>query len=185
MGTGDGRAVSGRAAAEPRTLVIGVDADASAMQEASRRAARPPAKGGRANALFVVAAAERPPSELECVADEITITLPWASLLDGVLGRNDAVAAGLASLTAPGGRVRAVVSIAARDGRGLPALEAGQRASIAAAWERHGLALRAFRPATPDEVLALAAMSTWARRLRAGRDRQAWTVVLTRDRPGR
>ena len=46
------------AAAEPATLVIGVDANAAGMAESSRRAAR---GGALPNALFAVAAAEHPP----------------------------------------------------------------------------------------------------------------------------
>jgi 16S rRNA (adenine(1408)-N(1))-methyltransferase len=46
------------AAARPDTLVIGVDASAAGMAEASRRAAR---RGALPNALFAVAAAEDPP----------------------------------------------------------------------------------------------------------------------------
>jgi 16S rRNA (adenine(1408)-N(1))-methyltransferase len=47
------------AAAEcPDTLVVGVDANASAMATASRRAAR---RRALPNALFVVAAAQHPP----------------------------------------------------------------------------------------------------------------------------
>ena len=58
LGTGDGRRVLRAAAARPDTLVIGVDANAAGMAEASRRAAR---RGALPNALFVVAAAEHPP----------------------------------------------------------------------------------------------------------------------------
>ena len=58
LGTGDGRHVLAAAAARPDALVIGVDADASAMAEASRRAAR---RHPLPNALFAVAAAEHPP----------------------------------------------------------------------------------------------------------------------------
>ena len=45
------------AAGEPDRLVVGVDASAAAMAEASRRAGRRPERGGLPNALFVVAAA--------------------------------------------------------------------------------------------------------------------------------
>ena len=58
LGTGDGRHVLATAAKRPDTLVIGVDANAAAMAEASRRAAR---RGALPNALFAVAAAEHPP----------------------------------------------------------------------------------------------------------------------------
>ena len=54
-----------------------------------RRDARPPARGGRPNALFVVAAAEAPPRELIGLADEVRILFPWGSLLRGVLGQDN------------------------------------------------------------------------------------------------
>jgi 16S rRNA (adenine(1408)-N(1))-methyltransferase len=46
------------AARQPETLIVGVDANAAGMAEASRRAAR---RGALPNALFAVAAAEHPP----------------------------------------------------------------------------------------------------------------------------
>jgi 16S rRNA (adenine(1408)-N(1))-methyltransferase len=57
LGTGDGRAILAAAAEKPDTLVVGVDANAAAMADASRRAARRKLR----NALFVAAAAEHPP----------------------------------------------------------------------------------------------------------------------------
>jgi len=58
LGTGDGRHVLRAAAARPHRLVIGLDANAAGMAEASRRAAR---RRALPNALFAVAAAEHPP----------------------------------------------------------------------------------------------------------------------------
>jgi 16S rRNA (adenine(1408)-N(1))-methyltransferase len=181
LGTGDGRAVLARADAEPTTLTIGIDANAASMIESSRRTARPARKGGRPNALFVVAAAEAPPPELACLADEVTIVLPWGSLLAGVLGRDERVMAGVASLVRPGGRVRALVSTTACDGRDLPALDEALGTAIADAWADHGLALDAFRPATAATLAATP--STWARRLRLGTGsaaRDAWSIELRR-----
>ena len=73
LGCGDGRAVLTAAAARPDRLAVGVDASDAAMAEASRRAGRKPGHGGLENALFVVAAAEAPPAELEGVADLVTV----------------------------------------------------------------------------------------------------------------
>jgi 16S rRNA (adenine(1408)-N(1))-methyltransferase len=56
LGTGDGRVVLATAAKRRDTLVLGIDANASAMVAASRRAAR-----RLPNALFLVTAAEHPP----------------------------------------------------------------------------------------------------------------------------
>jgi 16S rRNA (adenine(1408)-N(1))-methyltransferase len=58
LGTGDGRHVLAAATQRPDTLVIGVDANAAAMAEASRGATR---RAALPNTLFVVAAAEHPP----------------------------------------------------------------------------------------------------------------------------
>ena len=73
LGTGDGRAVLRRAAAEPSALVIGIDAAASAMAEASRRADR----RGPTNALFLAAGVEAlSASPLAGRADLVTVTVP-------------------------------------------------------------------------------------------------------------
>jgi hypothetical protein len=69
------------------------------MAESSRRAAR----ARISNVLFVVAAAEAIPPELRGVAARVTVQFPWASLLRGCLGLDDAVAAGIASLLATSG----------------------------------------------------------------------------------
>jgi 16S rRNA (adenine(1408)-N(1))-methyltransferase len=76
LGTGDGRHVLAVAAARPDRLVVGVDANAAAMAEASRRAAAKPRRGGLPNALFVVAAAEALPPELAGVAELVTAHFP-------------------------------------------------------------------------------------------------------------
>jgi len=178
--------VLARARREPRSLVIGMDAAAAAMAEGSLRAARPGRKGGLPNALFVVAAAERPPAELAGIAAEVTISFPWGSLLRGALaveGAADA-AAGIAGLVAPGGVVRMLVSIDPRDRLAVPVLAAADRAAIAARWACHGLILTAFAPACRDEIEA--SDSSWSRRLGAGRERAVWRLELRRaDRPDR
>jgi 16S rRNA (adenine(1408)-N(1))-methyltransferase len=147
------------------------------MAEASRRAARPAARGGLPNAVFVVAAAERPPAELIGVASELTIVFPWGSLLRGALAIDDTVAAGIVSLVGPGACVTAFVSITARDGLGIESLdEPGAADALASRWACHGLRLEDVRPPSVDEMEATG--SSWARRLRAGRDRPAWRLTL-------
>jgi 16S rRNA (adenine(1408)-N(1))-methyltransferase len=181
VGAGDGRAVIARAIAEPRTLVIAVDAAAASMVESSRRAAKHPHKGGLPTALFVVAAAEAPPPELAGLAATIDVILPWGSLLDGILGENQAVLRGITSLLTPDGRVHAVASMAPRDHA-----DGGTRADldptvIAAAWAAAGLEIRSMVPLTPAQAAAVP--SSWARRLRLGTaddDRRTWAVDAVR-----
>jgi 16S rRNA (adenine(1408)-N(1))-methyltransferase len=158
--------------------VIGVDASAAGMAEASLRAARSERKGGLANALFVVAAAERPPAELRAIAAETTIHLPWGSLLRGALALDDAcdAARGITGLVAPGGVVRALISIDPRDRLTAPPLESAARDALAARWRRHGLSLTGLGPATTTDIDETG--SSWARRLAAGRDRLVWRLEL-------
>jgi 16S rRNA (adenine(1408)-N(1))-methyltransferase len=163
------------AAAEPDRLVVGVDASAAAMAEASRRAARRPDRGGRPNALFVVAAAEALPPELNGLADLVTVHFPWGSLLRGLLGPDPALLAGLARVLRPGGRLSLLVSSTARDrGAGVAPIGEADLRALAGPWADHGLALTRVRPATPADVAA--AHSTWGKRLDAGRRRPAWLV---------
>lgn len=177
MGTGDGRAVLERARREPRSLVIGLDANAAAMAEVSRRAAASPSRGGAPNAVFGVAAVEQPPRELIGRADEVSVLFPWGSLLRGALALDDAAAGGLASLVRQTGRVIVTTSITERDQLDLPSLDdPAERRRLAERWRAFGLEVAEIRCATMDEVAAT--RSTWARRLGAGRSRPVWRFEL-------
>jgi len=85
------------------------------MAEASRRAARSARKGGLANAIFVVAAAESLPAELDGAATVVTLHFPWGSLLRGVAAAEPWLAAALVRVTRPGALVDAFVSVTPRD----------------------------------------------------------------------
>jgi 16S rRNA (adenine(1408)-N(1))-methyltransferase len=156
-----------RAAAEnPTTLTIGLDAVADPMAEASRRAARRPARGGLPNALFVVAAIELPPPELIGRADLVSVSYPWGSLLAAVLAVDPAAMAGLTSLVRPGGTIEAVMALTARDHRPELAAALADRDRLAVAWARLGFELQTF--ALVDRSEAIATGSSWARRLAVG-----------------
>ena len=173
VGTGNGRAVLAAATRDRRVLAIGLDAHASSMAEASRRAARNARKGGLGNALFVVAAAEAVPKDLGGVARSVTVTLPWGSLLRGCLGAEPAVTLGVRSLLAADGTLTLLLAPSDRDRLpGLPTAPAAVVAAARAAFEATGLAFVEGRMASPAELSASG--SAWARRLmRDGRDRRA------------
>jgi SAM-dependent methyltransferase len=176
LGTGDGRAVLVRAAADPRALVIGVDPVAAAMAESSRRGAR------SGNVLFVRASAELPPVELIGGVHELTVLFPWGSLLHGVLGLpgSEAAADGMAGLLRAGGRLISLVSVTERDHSvGLTGLDEASIARIARAHGMRGLRLCAARPAAAGELRASG--STWARRLGATAGlRPVWRLEFER-----
>jgi 16S rRNA (adenine(1408)-N(1))-methyltransferase len=181
---GDGRFVLAAAAAEADRLVVGVDASAAAMAEASRRAARRPERGGLPNALFVVAAAEALPRELDGLADRVTVHLPWGSLLRGLLAADPAVMGGLVRVMRPGAGLSLLVSSTERDrGAGVGPVGEQELARLAGAYRRHGLDVTRLRPATAADVAA--SRSTWGRRLDAGGRRPAWLLEARRSaQPG-
>lgn len=186
VGTGDGRAVLA-AAADPRTLAFGLDANADAMAEVSRRAARPVRRGGRPNAAFVLAAIEAAPAELSAIAELVTVRFPWGSLLRGCLGRDTPVAAGVAGLVViPGGTLELLLAPAAKDGLdGLPTDPAAVVHAAATTFGAFGFELVEGRAAHAAEILASG--STWARRLGSARtnghaqDRSVTIVRLVRS----
>jgi 16S rRNA (adenine(1408)-N(1))-methyltransferase len=163
------------AAAQPDRLVVGVDANAAGMKAASRRATAKPSRGGLPNALFVVAAAEALPEELDGVADLVTVHFPWGSLLRGLLGADPATMTSLTRVLRPGAILQLLVSSTVRDrGAGVPSIQAGTLHALAEAYATWGLAVTHMRPATVADVAA--AHSSWGKRLGAGTRRPAWLL---------
>jgi 16S rRNA (adenine(1408)-N(1))-methyltransferase len=167
------------AAAEAERLVVGVDASAAAMAEASRRAGRRPERGGLPNTLFVVAAAEALPPELDGLADRVTVHFPWGSLLRGLLAADPAILGGLVRVMRPEATLSILVSATARD-RGAGVAPIGERdlAALAVDYGLFGLAVTGVRPVTTADVAA--SRSTWGRRLAAGDRRPAWLLETHR-----
>ena len=169
------------AAAQADRLVVGVDASAAAMAVASRRAGATPRRGGLPNALFVVAAVEALPRELDGVADLVTVHFPWGSLLRGLLGADLATMAALTRVMRPGATLSMLLSSTARDrGAGVEPIQERALHALAAAYGRHGLTVTEARPATSADVAA--ARSTWGKRLGAGVQRPAWLLRARLDR---
>jgi 16S rRNA (adenine(1408)-N(1))-methyltransferase len=145
-------------------VVIGVDASADSMTDASRRAAR----RHLGNAIFLAADAASLPDGLAGFADELTIHFPWGSLLHAAAAAD----ARLTRLLAPGGRLRLLLSASAADARA--GLENMDPEAIARAYRAAGLAIVASRPASFDD--ARAAHSSWGKRLLRNQpaERTAW-----------
>ena len=163
------------ARADPGAFVIGVDADSSSLVDPSRRAAR--RKGGVPNAMFVVAAVEALPPELDGLVDDVRIHFPWGSLLRSLLLADPAVILPLARICRTGASVQVVWSLTPRE-RGTGLLAADPRALVATL-AGLGLAVDELREASPEEVVATG--SSWAKRLGVGRARPA-TLLRARRR---
>ena len=176
IGTGDGRFVYQCAKADPTKFFIGVDASPKALEKISAKVYRKPAKGGLANVLFVQAAVENLPAELNGVADELHIHFPWGSLLRAVMLGDAEVLANLRRVCAPGCLLEVVVGLdPARDRAeierlGLPELSPSYLESILA----HKYSAAGF------DVVETGALSradwsrlqtSWARRLQGNAER--------------
>jgi 16S rRNA (adenine(1408)-N(1))-methyltransferase len=91
IGTGDGRFVYQSARKHPNRFYIGIDPNVSPLEKISEKIHRKPEKGGALNVLFIQAAVEDLPSELNGVADEVHVHFPWGSLLRAVASGDVAV----------------------------------------------------------------------------------------------
>jgi hypothetical protein len=179
LGTGDGAAVLDGARGSATTLCVGVDADASRLREASARAARPARRGGLPNALFLAADATAIPIVFAGCADEITITLPWGSLLRAILAGDERFAADLARTLTPGGRLRVLLSIEDRDRAAIGGSVADPDLDgFAAALESAGLEVVRWRDVAAKDMAAI--RSSWARRLGIPSRRSAGLLVARR-----
>jgi 16S rRNA (adenine(1408)-N(1))-methyltransferase len=111
LGTGDGGFVYQSARRNPDRFYIGIDAQAGALEKVSEKIHRKPAKGGLPNALFIQAAIEALPPELDGVADEIHIHFPWGSLLRAVATGDGAALGGLRRVCAPDALLEVVIAL--------------------------------------------------------------------------
>lgn len=149
------------------------------MIDASRRASRPERRGGRANALFVVAAAEALPVELHGFANELTIHFPWGSLLRGLLLADPAIMRNLVAITRPGAVISLLLSVTEHDrAQGLQPITAAGIDGLGRRYAECGLTVIEARPATREDVVAV--HSSWAKRLGAGAHRATWLVRMSR-----
>jgi 16S rRNA (adenine(1408)-N(1))-methyltransferase len=178
VGTGVGNALLRRARREPDTFFVGVDAAADNMREASDRAHRQPARGGVSNLVFIAAAANDLPGDLAGIADEVTVVLPWGSLLQVVLLADEVFLGKLKALLKPHGRLELLVSVAESDvGAGKIDFDQAKAHALAADYERFGLKPEGLKMADESDVERLG--SSWGRRLAIPRRRQAWILRFT------
>jgi 16S rRNA (adenine(1408)-N(1))-methyltransferase len=111
IGTGDGLFVYQCAHANPNKFYIGIDANPRPLEKVSEKIHRNPAKGGLPNVLFLQAAIEELPSELDGVADEVHVHFPWGSLLAIVATGDEAGLRNLRRICAPEGVLEIIIGL--------------------------------------------------------------------------
>ena len=183
IGTGDGRFVSQSARANPDKFYIGIDANPKPLEKPSMKATRKPAKGGLPNALFVQAAVEDLPEELNSSADEIHIHFPWGSLLKAVCLGDPAVLSSLHRISAPECLLEIVIGIdPERDASeisrlGVPVLDPEYIKSVLVPkYVAAGFEFVESGSMSADEWSSLE--TSWARKLQGGDKRKVTYLVF-------
>ena len=181
LGAGDGRFAYESARNDAASVYVAVDPDAAALAAYAFRACRKPARGGVANAHFVVAAVAALPAPLHALADLVCVNFPWGGLLRGLLQPETAVLRALASLAKPGGRFQLVLAYdpqrdsGAFTGEPLPVPdETYIDPALVPAYGAAGLAVEERRRLSREEALAIP--STWGRRLLHARPRDVFLL---------
>ena len=111
LGTGDGRFVYQSARQNPHRFYLGIDASANSLEKISEKIHRKPAKGGLKNALFIQAAVEALPEELDGIADEVHIHFPWGSLLKGIATGDETILKNIHRICAPDAVLEVIIGV--------------------------------------------------------------------------
>jgi 16S rRNA (adenine(1408)-N(1))-methyltransferase len=173
VGTGDGKHVLAVARARPSALVVGVDAGPDAMRKVAARAAAKPAKGGTPNAVFVWAAVEQWPAELDGVT-ELHSLMPWGSLLRAFVRPDEDVLRSIASHCVPGAPFLVTLNLHAwrppvpEVGKAPEPTPASALDTLGPAYARAGWTLSAADYVGEDELAGLG--TSWTKRLGSSRD---------------
>lgn len=183
IGTGDGNFVSAAARKEPAKFFIGIDANVKPLEVPSRKAARKPAKGGLPNVMFVRAAVEELPEELDDVANEIHIHFPWGSLLKAVATGDNRILGPLRRIAADDCLLEIVIGLdperdrSELDRLGVPMLTPIVIHSfLVSKYIAAGFELVEARELGWDEWTEL--KTTWAKKLRFGTGRKVFLMLF-------
>ncbi|HEX8288549.1 MAG TPA: class I SAM-dependent methyltransferase [Pyrinomonadaceae bacterium] len=183
IGTGDGRFAYKAARQNSNKFYIGIDANARPLEKISMKATRKPAKGGLPNVLFVQAAIEDLPEELNETADEIHIHFPWGSLLRAVITGDENVLNSLRRICAPECLLEIIVGIEEERDKseierlGLPRLSSDYFTNILIPkYNTAGFELleKGVLPVSDWSKLE----TSWARKLQSGANREVLYLIL-------
>jgi 16S rRNA (adenine(1408)-N(1))-methyltransferase len=182
IGTGDGLFVYQSARRNPDQFYIGIDVSAGALEKISEKIHRQPTRGGCPNLLFVQAAVEELPRELDGVADEVHVHFPWGSLLRAVASGDEAVLRNLRSMCAEGAWLEIVIGLDHQRDRseierlGLPPLSPRfLKGVLEPRYQAAGFEVTETGLLSPSEWPPL--RTSWGQRLRGGVGRSLLYIV--------
>jgi 16S rRNA (adenine(1408)-N(1))-methyltransferase len=186
IGTGDGRFVYFQAKKNRDVFYIGIDPVAENMFEYSSKSVQKPSKGGVSNVLYIVAAAEDMPRELSNIADKIYITLPWGSLLEGIIKGDPLILVNISSIAKKQAAFEFLFTYDVFHEaneivkRGLPILTIDYiKIDLIERYAVSGFLVEEVNMLTEKELRAY--QTTWAKRLGFGRMREVFIIKGTID----
>jgi SAM-dependent methyltransferase len=182
IGTGDGHFVYQCARQNPKKFFIGIDANPRALEKISEKIHRKAAKGGAPNVLFIQAAVEDLPSELDDLADELHVHFPWGSLLFAVATGDAAILKNLRRICSPGAVLEVVIGFdperdrSELDRLGLQTLTSTYIDTVIAdRYMSAGFEITERGEIPPAEWPTL--QTTWAKRLKCGTGRSLVYII--------
>lgn len=183
IGTGDGKFVYDLAKEYPDRFVIGIDPSHKSVSEISAKIYKKPQKGGLKNALFVLSGVENLPEELDGVANQVFINFPWSGLLRGIVLGEEETFSPIRRICQKGAIVDIVFGYS-KESEGnkteelhLPVLtEKYLREEMREKIEKQGFVMEDVQKISQEEIKDFP--SSWARRLRFGKERDFYFVRL-------
>jgi 16S rRNA (adenine(1408)-N(1))-methyltransferase len=178
IGTGDGLFVYQSARENPQKFFIGIDANTRPLEKVSEKVHRKPAKGGLPNVLFLQAAVEDLPEELNGVADEVHIHFPWGSLLRAVSTGDPQVLHNLRRVCAPSALLEIILGL----DPGIPhiSIEHVDHA-LAPLYRSAGFEIAERGTSLPTDWPEL--KTSWAKRLQGGASRKLVYLIARAIQP--
>ena len=181
LGTGDGLSVYKRAQENRERFFIGIDANRRPLEKISEKIYRRPAKGGLTNVVYVQAAAEALPAELDGVASEVQVEFPWGSLLRGVAGGDKVILSNLRRLCSSNALLEVTLAIDPdRDRSEWARLElASLTIDLVGSFLRLRYHEAGFRIVSAQQIPSnnvTLLNSSWARRLQRSRGREFFKI---------
>lgn len=186
MGTGDGLFVYRSARANPGAFFIGIDANRRPLEKISEKIHRKPSRGGVPNAMFVQAAVEDLPQDLEGIASEVHVNFPWGSLLSAVAGGDVDALRGLRMTCSKEARLKVVVGIdPARDQTEIARLHllpiSLEYFDTTLALNYKAAGFEIMKTGRLDASAWLELETSWARRLRGNTNRLGFYLLARAD----
>ncbi|MGB9179234.1 MAG: methyltransferase domain-containing protein [Pyrinomonadaceae bacterium] len=182
IGTGDGLFVYQCARRNPLKFYIGVDANTRPLEKVSEKVHRKAAKGGLPNVLFLQAAVEDLPPELDGVADEVHVHFPWGSLLRAVAVGDREVLQNLRRVCSSEALLEVVIGLDPERDRseierlGLPSLSIEYiDSTLAPAYRSAGFEILERGAILPSEWPEL--QTSWAKRLKGNTSRPLLYII--------